>query len=107
MLKKQKENELFSNNNKKVSTTLNYTERILDLVFAVTACNSISALASLIPIFKGIMSSTVGLNICAIIARIKKHKSIIKKNKRKRYEIPLLVKKIFRLHKRLNFLFFK
>ena len=107
MLKKQKENELFSNNNKKVCTTLNYTERILDLVFAVTACNSISALASLITIFKGIMSSTVGLNICAIIARIKKHKSIIKKKKRKRYEIPLLVKKIFRLHKRLNFLFFK
>ena len=107
MLKKQKENELFSNNNKKVCTTLNYTERILDLVFAVTACNSISALASLIPIFKGIMSSTVGLNICAIIARIKKHKSIIKKKKRKRYEIPSLVKKIFRLPKRLNFLFFK
>ena len=48
-----------------------------------------SAFASLIITFKEIMNSAIGLNICAITARIKKHKSIIKKKKRKRDEIPL------------------
>ena len=39
------------------------------------------------------MSSTIGLNICAIIARIKKYKSrIIKKKKKKHDEIALLRK---------------
>ena len=38
------------------------------------------------------MRSTIGLNICAIIARIKKYKSVIKKKKKKYNEIALLAK---------------
>ena len=70
-----------SNKNKKVSTTLNYIEHFVTLAFAVNVCISISAFASLADISKGIMSSTLGLNICIVIERIKKHKSIIKKRK--------------------------
>ena len=38
------------------------------------------------------MSSAIGLNISAVVARIKKYKSIIKKKKKKNDEIALLVK---------------
>ena len=38
------------------------------------------------------MTSTIGLNICAIITMIKKHKSIIKKKKEKHHGIVLLAK---------------
>ena len=38
------------------------------------------------------MSSTIGLNIYTIIARIKKYKSIIKKKKKKHDQIALLAK---------------
>ena len=38
------------------------------------------------------MSSTIGLNICAIISSIKKCKSIIKKKKIKHDEVALLAK---------------
>ena len=48
--------------------------------------------ASLIDIFKRTMSSTTGLNIFAIIARVQKYKSIIKKKKKKHNEITLLAK---------------
>ena len=67
--------------NKKICMTLNYIEHFLTFVFPVTGCILISAFASLVSIFSGIMSSTVGLNTCPIIARIKKYKSIIKKKK--------------------------
>ena len=40
----------------------------------------------------GIMGSTIGLNTCATIARIKKYQSIIKKKKNKHDEIVLLAK---------------
>ena len=67
---------------------MNYIEHLLNLVSTVTGCVSISAFASivdipieiLIPI--GIMSSAVGLKICAITAGIKKYTSIIKKKKK-------------------------
>ena len=39
-----------------------------------------------------VLISTTGLNNCAIIERIKKYKSIIKKNKKKHDKITLLVK---------------
>ena len=81
-----------SNKNKKVSATLNDIEHFLTLVFAVTGCISFSAFASLVNIRAGIMSSTIGLNICAIIARIKKYKSIIKKKEKKHDKIVLLGK---------------
>ena len=38
------------------------------------------------------MSSTIGLNICTIILRIKKYKSIIKEQKKKYNEMALLTK---------------
>ena len=79
-----------SNKNENVCTTLDYIEHFLTLVFAVTVCISISTFSSLVYISTGIMSSAIGSNFCAIIARIIKHKSIIKK--RKHDEIALLSK---------------
>ena len=74
-----------------VCTTLNYIEHFLTLVFAVSVCTSISSFASLVHISIGIMSSTKGLSIYAIIKRIKKYKSIIKK-KKKLNEIGLIAR---------------
>ena len=86
---------MLSNKNKKVFTTLSYIEHFLTLVFDVIISIFISSFASLINISKGIMSSTIGLtiglNIFAIVARIKKYKSMIKK-KKKHDKIALLVK---------------
>ena len=68
---------------KKVCTILNYLEYLLILDSAVTGCLSISTFASLfdihIPI--RIMSSAVGIEICAITAGTQKYKSSIKKKK--------------------------
>ena len=66
--------ELMNSKNKKVCTTLNYLKDFLTLVFflfTVTGCISISAFASLLNVSTGIMISTIGSNICAIIVRIK------------------------------------
>ena len=65
---------------------------MLILVSKVTGCVSISALASLVCDLVGITSSTVGRKICAVTARIKKYKSIIKKKMKKHGEIVLLGK---------------
>ena len=81
---------MLSNKNKRVCKSLNYTEHFFALVFVVTICVSISAFVSLIDISKRIMSSAIWSNIWARIARIKKYKSLIKKKKRKLYEIALL-----------------
>ena len=86
-IKEIDQSELLSNKNKKVCTTLNYIER-----FAVTICISISAFTSLIDISNGIMSFTIEINIWAIIANIKKYKSLIRKKKKKHDEIALLPK---------------
>ena len=72
-LEEIKKNELMSKKYKKVCTTLNYIEHFLILASTITGCVSISAFASLVGIPIGITSSTIGLNICAITARIKKH----------------------------------
>ena len=74
----------------KICLTLNCIEYFLALVFAVAICISISPFASLIDIYKGIMSSAIGLNIWAIIARINRYKSIIKKKKKNHSKIALL-----------------
>ena len=86
------QNELLSNKNEKVWITLNPIEHFLTLVFAVTICISISAFSSLIDISMGIMSSTIGTNVFATVAKIKKYKSIIKKKKKKHDEIAFLAK---------------
>ena len=67
---------------KKVCTILKYIEHFLILPSAITECISISAFASLLRIHIGIKNSALGLKGCAIIAEIKKYKSIIKKNKK-------------------------
>ena len=91
-IKEIDQNKLLSNKNKNVCSTLNYIEHFFALVFAVAACISISAFASLVDISKGTKSSTIGFNICPIIARINKYKSIIKKKKNKHDEIAFLAK---------------
>ena len=62
---------------------LNYVEHLLILVSTVTGYVSISGFASLVCVTAGIMSSAVGIKICAITAAIKKYKSIIKKKEEK------------------------
>ena len=55
-------------------------------------CVSISTFASLVAIPKGITSSEIGLKLCSITARIKKHQLITKKKKRKHDKKVLLAK---------------
>ena len=62
------------------------------LISTITGCVLIAAFASLVCVPVGITSSAVGIKICAITTGIKKHKSIIKKNKKKHDEILLLGK---------------
>ena len=71
-LEKIKQNELMSKKDKKLCTTLNYTEHFLILAFTIT----------LVGISIGIKSSAIRLKICAITAVTKKYKSVIKKKKR-------------------------
>ena len=68
-----------SRKHKKVCTTLNYIEHFLILASTITGCISISAFASLFGIPIRITSSAIGLKMSAIVAGIKKYKSIIKK----------------------------
>ena len=72
------QNVLMSKKHKKV---LNYIEQLLILVSTVSGYVSISAFASLVSIFIGIMSSAIGLKICVITAAIKKYQSIIMNKK--------------------------
>ena len=62
------------------------------LASAVCRCFSIYAFASILGIHIGITSSAIELKICAITAKIKKYKSIIKKKKKKDDKIVLLAK---------------
>ena len=64
----------------------------LILTSTVTACISISAFTFLLDIPVGIMSSAIGLTICAIAAGIKKWKSIINRKRKKHGKIVLLAK---------------
>ena len=60
-----------SKKHKKTCTIINYIEYFLILGFTITGCISISAFASLVDISIKVMSSAVGLKICAITARVK------------------------------------
>ena len=75
------QNDLMSNRHKTVCKGLNYIKHFLNLASGITRCISISDIASLFVIPIGIMSSAIGLKICAITAGIKKYKSIIKKKR--------------------------
>ena len=75
--------DLMSEKYKKTYKYLNYAENLLILSSIITGCVSISAYASLVDINLSITSFLVGINISAIIAGIRKYKSIIKKKKKK------------------------
>ena len=75
-----------------ICMALNFIEQLLALASAVTRCVSIFTFTSSVSIPIGIMSSAVGLKICAITAGIKKYKSIIKKKNKKHEKIVLLAK---------------
>ena len=85
-------NELMSKKHKKISTILNYFELFLILASAITGYVSISGFAPLIGISIITTSSVIGLRICAITARIKNYKSIIKKKKKNHDKLVSLAK---------------
>ena len=82
-LEEIEQNELIFRKHKIFSTTLNNIEHFLFLASTISGCISISGFGSLLGISIGILSSAIGLRICAIVAGIKKYKSIIKKKKKK------------------------
>ena len=82
-LEEIEQNQLMSKKHKTVCTTLNYIEHFLILASTITGCITISPLASLLDIPKGITSSAIGLKIWAIAAGIKKYKSKTKKKRKK------------------------
>ena len=86
------QNELMSKKHKKVCGVLNYIEHSLIVISTITGCVSISAFVSLVCIPIGIMSSAIGLKMCAIAAGIKRYDSIIKKKTKKHDKIVLLAK---------------
>ena len=73
----------------KVCTFLNYIEHFLKLASTITGCASISALVGISIL---IMSPAIALKFFAIIARVKKYKSIIKKKKTKHHKTVSLEK---------------
>ena len=80
-----------SKKHKKVYAVWNYIEHQLILIFTVSQCVSFSAFA-LAGTHMDITSSATELKIFVITARIKKYKSIIKKEKNKHNKIVLLPK---------------
>ena len=82
---------------KKVCKILNYTEHLLILASTITGCFSVFALASLVGIPVGIVSSAITIKISVITAGIKKYKSIIKKNNKKHDKIILQAKTIYHI----------
>ena len=68
-----------SEKQKKTCKYLNYVEHFLVLVSTATSCISTFSFTSLVYVPNDITSSAVGLKLFAIIAWIKKCKSIIKK----------------------------
>ena len=71
LLDEIKHNDLMNEKYKKASNYLNYIEHLLFLSSTVTGCVLISAFALLVCVPVGITSSSVEINICAVIAGIK------------------------------------
>ena len=84
LLNETKQNDLISAKQKKLCRALCYFEQILVFPSAVINCVSISAFASLFSVPAGIVSSAVGLKICAITAGIKTCESINQEKKKKK-----------------------
>ena len=85
LLEEIRRNELISKKHKKTCKNLICVEYFLILTVAITECISISVFILLVGIPVGIISSAVGLKICATTVGIKRYKSISKK-KRKKYD---------------------
>ena len=85
LLEEIRRNELISKKHKKTCKNLICVEYFLILTVAITECVSISVFILLVGIPVGIISSAVGLKICATTVGIKRYKSICKK-KRKKYD---------------------
>ena len=68
-------------------------EHLLILASTSTSCVSVSAFASLLCVPVSIASSAVGIKLCAITAKIKKYKSIIKKREKKKHGKTVLLGK--------------
>ena len=81
LLEEIKLNELTREKYKKTCRYLNCVEHLFILASTISSCVLISAFALLVCVLAGIRSSAVGINICAITARIKNYKSIIEKKK--------------------------
>ena len=92
LLEEIRHNDLINEKYKKTCKYLNYVEHLLILALTSTSCVSVSTFVSLVCVPVGITSSAVGIKICAIIAGIKKYKSIIKKKKKKHDKILVLGK---------------
>ena len=92
LLGKIKHNDVMSEEYKKTCKYLNYVEYLLILASVITVFVSISAFSSLVSVPVSMTSSVVGIKVCAIIARIKKYKSIVKKMKKKYDKIVQLGK---------------
>ena len=75
-----------------VCTTLNYIERFLIRVSTITGSISVSVFAFLLGIPIATTSSAIESKICAVVARTKRFKSIINKEKKKRDKTILLPK---------------
>ena len=86
LIEKINRNELMSKKHEKDCKILSYIDHsfilINQLISTVTECVSISAFASLVGVPIGIISSAIGLKICAITAGIEKYKLVNKKRKR-------------------------
>ena len=89
-------NELMSKKHEKDCRVLSYIDHsfilINQLISTVTECVSISAFASLVGVPIGIISSAIGLKICAITTGIENYKSVNKKKKKKHDKIISLPK---------------
>ena len=72
-VKERDQKERMSKKHKKGSTTLNCTKHFLTLASMVTGCISVFAFASLLGTSVRIVSSAIGLKICA---GIKKQRSL-------------------------------
>ena len=73
-LKEIEQNELMIKKHKKVCTALNYIEHFLILASTITEYISIPAFNSLLAIPIRIMSSAIGLKICATTAGVATNK---------------------------------
>ena len=92
ILEEIKHNDLMSEKYKKSCKYLNYVQHMFILASTVTDCVCFNFCICFISYYFYITSSAVGIKICAIIARIRKYKLIIKKKKKKHDKIVLLGK---------------